>query len=111
LHLHPAVQQRLADFFLACARSGRQLVVETHSEPLVTRLRRRVAEGDADETLKLVSLLFTELRGGDTHLEAVELNSYGGLNSWPEGFFDGQIDDVENIIAAGAEKLAAEGRV
>lgn len=37
LHLHPASQQRLADFLIACVRSGRQLIVESHSEHLVNR--------------------------------------------------------------------------
>ena len=42
--LNPGVQQRLADFLLAVVASGRQLIVETHSDYLVTRLRRRTAE-------------------------------------------------------------------
>ena len=37
LHLHPRLEQKLADFLLACARSGRQLVIETHSGHLVNR--------------------------------------------------------------------------
>ena len=52
LHLHPALQQQLGDFLLACARSGRQLLVETHSEHLVNRVRRRVADpAGADEDM------------------------------------------------------------
>lgn len=44
LHLHPAVQSRLADF-LMFAREDIRILVETHSEYLVSRLRRRLAEG------------------------------------------------------------------
>lgn len=45
LHLHPKVQSRLGDFF-ATARPDVRLLVETHSEYLITRLRLRVARGD-----------------------------------------------------------------
>lgn len=108
LHLHPAVQQRLGDFFLACARSGRQVMVETHSEALITRLRRRVAEDPTGEPLSLVSILFTDLRDGATLLEHVPLNRYGGLDEWPRGFLDEQADDAEQILLAGGTRLAAD---
>jgi len=108
LHLHPAVQQRLADFFLACAESGRQLVVETHSDVLITRLRRRVAEDETGERLRLVSILFAELRDGATSFESVPLNKYGGIDEWPHGFFDEQADDAESILAVGGARLAAD---
>jgi predicted ATPase len=108
LHLHPAIQQRLADFFLACAQSGRQLIVETHSDTLVTRLRRRVAEDETEDTLNLVSILFAELTDGATQLETVPLNKYGGLDEWPHGFFDEQADDAESILITGGARLAAE---
>ena len=49
LHLRPALQQRLADFLIAAVRSGRQLIVETHSEYIVSRLRRRIAEDTSGE--------------------------------------------------------------
>ncbi|MGA7496242.1 MAG: AAA family ATPase [Isosphaeraceae bacterium] len=42
LHLHPKVQSLLADFFLAIVKTGRQCIVETHSEYLINRLRLRV---------------------------------------------------------------------
>ncbi|GEM_PF-3243317 len=29
LHLHPALQMRLADLLVACVESGRQIIVET----------------------------------------------------------------------------------
>ena len=49
LHLCPALQQRLADFLIAAVRSGRQLIVETHSEYIVSCLRRRIAEDTSGE--------------------------------------------------------------
>ena len=77
LHLHPALQQQLGDFLLDCARSGRQLLVETHSEHLVNRLRRRVADpSGADEDM--VGLIFAEQSDGVTSFRQSAINAYGG---------------------------------
>ncbi len=32
LHLHPYSQSRLADFFIAMSKLGKQIIIETHSE-------------------------------------------------------------------------------
>lgn len=61
LHLHPAVQARLADFMLL-ARPDVCAVVETHSEAFLTRIRRRVAEGGVDPDR--VNVVFVENDGG-----------------------------------------------
>jgi hypothetical protein len=51
LHLHPAAHAPLADLFLQTAQSDQgQVIVETHSENFLLRIRRRIAEG-ADPNL------------------------------------------------------------
>ena len=50
VHLHPKVQSVLGDFFLAIVQCGKQCIVETHSEHLINRIRRRIAES-SDETI------------------------------------------------------------
>src|SRR5262249_37919156 len=53
IHLHPKMQGELADLFSDIANLGagteegkrRSLIIETHSEYLLSRLRRRIAEG------------------------------------------------------------------
>ena len=42
-NLHPSAQAYLADFLLAMAASGRQLIIETHSPNIIDRLRLRKA--------------------------------------------------------------------
>ena len=104
LHLHPALQQRLGDFFLACAKSGRQLLVETHSEHLVNRLRRRVADpsGWAED---LVSLVFAEQHEGITEYRSSTVNAYGGVDDdWPSGFFDVATDEAQALVATSIAK-------
>ena len=106
LHLHPALQQKLADFFIAVARSGRQLIVETHSEYFVSRLRRRVVEDPDDELLKLVKIVSAERDGesGETRYRDLDLTPYGGIEDWPKGFFDQAAEDEREIIRGALKK-------
>ena len=104
LHLHPAVQQRLGDFLLACVRAGRQVIVETHSDHLLTRIRRRVAEDSDDQLLKSVGLVFTERSEGTARFRSLATNRYGGLDEWPEGFFDHAARDAQDLVLAGLRK-------
>lgn len=100
LHLNPGVQQRLADFLLAVAASGRQMVVETHSDYLVTRLRRRTAEDDSETTRQRIALVFAEHEGGTTNYTAVTPEADGSMTNWPAGFFDEAADDSQALLEA-----------
>ncbi len=106
LHLHPALQMRLADFLLACIESGRQIIVETHSEHLVNRLRRRVAEDDANNTAELVRIVFAERDAeGHTTFRSSDINPLGGLSQdWPDGFLDLGARDAQKLLQAGLAK-------
>jgi predicted ATPase len=105
LHLHPRLQQDLADFLLACVETGRQLVIETHSEHLVNRLRRRVAADDTDEMRELVKLVFAESAEGITTYRESTINPYGGLDDdWPNGFLDLGARESRALIKESATK-------
>jgi hypothetical protein len=104
LHLHPAVQQKLGDFLLACARSGRQLIVETHSEYLVSRLRRWIAEDESGELLNAVAVYFVEQREDASQFRRVAVNELGGVDNWPAGFFDQAASESRKILEAGLSK-------
>jgi predicted ATPase len=99
LHLHPDIQAALGDFFLALARSGRQLIVETHSEYLVNRLRRRSAEG-AEDVEELVRLFFFERKGDKSAVTRGSIGRNGGMRQWPRGFFDTAAREIEAIALA-----------
>lgn len=109
LHLHPALQQRLADFFIAMSRSGRQLIVETHSEYIISRLRRRIAEDADDELMKLVKVIFAERdrETGETQYRDLDLTPYGDIEEWPKGFFDQAAEDEREIIRGALKKQKA----
>lgn len=99
LHLHPALQKRMADFLLAFVRSGRQVLVETHSDHMVNQLRSQVAADQTDETQKLVRLIFAEQRDHLTTYRESEINQYGGLSQdWPDGFLDISAKSAQDLV-------------
>jgi predicted ATPase len=101
LHLNPGLQQHLADFFLAMVRSGRQLLVETHSEYMVTRLRRRVAEDTEDEVRNLFNFVFAaQDEQRKTRFRVLDVDRNGALDAdeWPTGFFDQAGNDVDEMM-------------
>jgi predicted ATPase len=104
LHLHPRVQSRLADFFLFLALTGRQVLVETHSEYIINRLRHRMVAPGGDEIRDSISLLFSGTKAGVTEFEQVTVTEYGAIERWPPGFFDEGALEAEQILRAALER-------
>jgi len=102
LHLNPSLQRALADFFVVMVQSGRQILVETHSEYLITRLRLLSAKDK--EVRKLFSLVFThqemDPQSGllNSKYESVFPDSKGQLPDWPDGFFDQIPQDIQELL-------------
>jgi predicted ATPase len=105
LHLHPKVQVLLADFFLSIVLSGKQCLIETHSEHLINRLRYRAAADEnnniLDENLKIY---FVEKTDGSSVFREVKVNEFGAILDWPEGFFDQSQSESESILLAAVAK-------
>ena len=102
LHLNPGIQQKLADFLLEISKTGRQIIAETHSEYIVTRLRRRAAE--APENQKAFTFVFTEIDDeSGTKYTNVSPESNGLISEWPKGFFDQVSGDVRALLLKAAE--------
>lgn len=98
LHLHPNVQAALGDFFLALARSGRQLIIETHSEYLINRLRRRQKTDPSPDASDLTRLFFFERAGAAAKVIPVRIGPAGSTPDWPRGFLDTASREVEAMV-------------
>ncbi len=105
IHLHPSVQAGLADVILETARARRvQVIVESHSEHLLRRLQRRVAETEA--TPDEIALYFCEFDGKQSRAERLALNLLGEIENWPEGFFGDPFGETAAIVKAGLRRQA-----
>ncbi|MGA2351461.1 MAG: DUF3696 domain-containing protein [Terracidiphilus sp.] len=106
LHLHPKVQTRLADFFLSIVLTGKQCLIETHSEYLINRLRYRAAsEDDRNKVTDNLKLYFVEKESGLSNFREVKVNDYGAIVDWPDGFFDQGQFEAEAILRAASIKM------
>lgn len=115
LHLHPRVQSHLADFFLGLVKCSKQAIVETHSEYLINRLRRRIAEDEPrDGQISVrdqIGLYFVEREGNESRFRDIVINEFGAIPDWPKGFFDEGAAEADRIIeAAMHKKLEKVGR-
>lgn len=86
LHLHPSAQTGLGELFAAAVVSGRQLLVETHSEHFINGIQLAVAEKKLNPPD--IALLYVGRESGGRKIKLVELDSRGLIGEWPEGFFD-----------------------
>lgn len=85
IHLHPLAQANLADVIIyAALRRKVQVIVESHSEHLLLRLQRRIAE--ATLAKDKVALYFCDAPGGVSRLSALELDLWGRITNWPQHF-------------------------
>ena len=102
IHLHPAVQSGLADLMLNVAEVRKvQIIVESHSEHLMRRLQRRVAEQQASaEDVKLYFV--SSSRRGDAQAADLQLNAFGEIENWPDNFFG---DEMTEMAAIARESL------
>ena len=106
IHLHPKLQANLADFLLTLAEQERRIIVETHSDHFINRLRRRIAEDRTDELRKKISILFVHppQDGQGATIEPLQIDRFGVIEKWPPNFLPEAADEAEAIFLAGLDK-------
>ena len=106
IHLHPKLQANLADFLLTLAAQDRRLIVETHSDHFINRLRLRIAEDPTDELKNKVNILFVHppLDGHGATIEPLQVDRFGVIENWPPDFLPEASNEAEAIFLAGLEK-------
>lgn len=98
LHLHDAAHAALGDLLLSAVSEGRgSIIAETHSESLILRVRRRVAEGLSPER---VAIIYVEDNGDGSRLRRIALSPDGETDWWPEGVFSESFVEVKAIRRA-----------
>lgn len=106
LHLHPDAQSNLADLFIMGAKVSSQncFIVETHSEHLILRLRRRILEGTIESEKVAIYYVEKDIDAkSSSTVKKLELDSNGNIKDWPTDFFDQDYKEIMQI-----NKLKAE---
>lgn len=79
VHLHPRGQAALGGFFCNAAASGKQLVVETHSDHLMDRIRLDVRDSSTDLRPEDVSILYFEPDELDVQIHSLGIDGQGNV--------------------------------
>ncbi len=103
IHLHPSVQAGLADVFLDAIRTrNMQIVVESHSEHLLRRIQRRIAEEELDS--RDAALYFVQSENGESRLEQLKMDAFGNISNWPKDFFGDEMGELIEMTRAAARR-------
>jgi hypothetical protein len=104
IHLHPAVQAHLADVLIdAWQKRKVQILVESHSEHLLRRLQRRIAEKGLSKDD--VALYFCEAGEHGSKITPLQMDLLGNISNWPADFFG---DQYEELAATQRARLLAK---
>lgn len=90
VHLHPALQSKMADFFIEMIKLKKKIIIETHSEYIINRvLYHKLLNRNQN-----ISMLWVNNNGSDSKIEQIKCDSSGYIVNKPKGF----LDENENII-------------
>ena len=107
IHLHPDTQANLIPFFIGLIRSGRKVLVETHSNHLVDHLCLYIVK-DRDYGLeKYTKVLFVhppDDQNISSRLEEVQIDATGIIQNYPMHFIPDYADLLEKITKEGFKK-------
>ena len=106
-HLHPKLQAVLFDFFYSLVRRGITIVMETHSDHFINRMRRRVAEDGSNDVVKAVNLSFISSKMGEADFELITLDEFGITEFFPEDFIELTNNELSALMQAQIQKRRA----
>ena len=111
VHLHPSAQAALGTLFSSIAgeriasngrrvgrRSKRQLIVETHSDYIIDRVRMDVRDKKTNLKPKDVSILFFERTGADVKIHSLRIDEQGNVLGAPPSYRRFFIEELDKSI-------------
>ncbi|MGI0081222.1 MAG: AAA family ATPase [Nitrososphaerales archaeon] len=100
VHLHPRAQAALGDFFTRLIHGGRRrLVIETHSDYIIDRIRSAVASGLPRESVKII---FLERKKLDSVPHVIDLDGQGNVTDAPSSYRSFFLEEQRRVLTRGA---------
>ncbi|BCX78771.1 AAA family ATPase [Campylobacter sp. 19-13652] len=101
IHLHPKAVSRLMEFFVFIASRKRQLIIETHSEYLINKLRYEIFKGNFDQEK---SIIYYKDNAFDK-FKSIKINKNGkfidinkNIINFPNGFLDTNLPELLEMM-------------
>lgn len=86
VHLHPKAQAALGSLFCDLAATGRQIVVETHSDYIIDRVRMDLRDQKSPLKPDDVSILYFEPGDLAVNIHSIRLDKMGNVVDAPDGY-------------------------
>ncbi len=100
VHLHPKAQAALGTFFLDLAlNESKQFIVETHSDYLIDRIRREVANKKINPDT--VGILYFEKSGTRNKVYPIKLDKNGNIKGAPASYREFFLDEEMKLLSRG----------
>lgn len=98
VHLHPSAQAALGSLFCRIADWKRQIIIETHSDHLLDRVRMDVRDGAGALKPEDVSILYFERRGLSVRIHSLRIDGDGNVLDAPRGYRRFFMDEVRRSL-------------
>lgn len=109
IHLHPLAQAGLADVIINAANHRNiQIIVESHSEHLLLRLQRRIAEQEIES--EDVALYFCDVSPSASRVESLDLDIFGNIQNWPDRFMGDAFMETAEAELARLKRMRSHAR-
>ena len=98
VHLHPSAQAALGSLFCETAAGGKQILVETHSDFLLDRVRMEVRDGGSGVTPKDVSVLFFQRHGMGVRIHSLRFDENGNVLDAPADYRQFFMEETQRSV-------------
>ena len=98
VHLHPSAQAALGTLLCEVAKGGKQLLVETHSDHLINRIRMDVRDGGTGLGPEDVSILYFERGHLDVRVHSIGIDAQGNITCAPDGYGQFFMDETRRSL-------------
>ena len=98
VHLHPRAQAALGTLFCGIAETGRQLIIETHSDYILDRIQIDLRKGRTSLKPEDVSILFFERQGLDVKIHSISLDDDANLRDQPQSYREFFMKETNDLL-------------
>ncbi|MFM6076692.1 MAG: AAA family ATPase [Dolichospermum sp.] len=99
-HLHPRGQSKMGELIALAASCGIQIILETHSDHVLNGIRKAVRHNKLEADKVQINYFERYLKKGQPTTEIITPRIYpdGGIDKWPDGFFDQADKDLMDLL-------------
>ena len=98
VHLHPRAQAALGSLFCNLAASGKQIIVETHSDYILDRARMDIRDRKTPLKAEDVSILYFERDELDVNIHSLRVDKDGNVLDAPPGYGQFFMDEMRRSV-------------